>query len=731
MEKFLIFTVVGLTVSATYAVIASGLVLTYATTGIFNFSQGAIGMVAAFAYWQLRFEWGWPTPIALIIVLGLLAPAIGLTIDRVIMRGLSGTSEATRLVVSISLMVGLIGLANLVWEPNASRPMRTFFEGRRLDVGVTTITYHQAVTIVVAIAVAAGLRWLLYSTRIGVSMRANVDDGSLALLTGARPNRVAGISWAVGGFLAGIGGILIAPTLSLEAGSLSLLIINAYAAAIFGRLRSIPLTFVGAIVIGLTEGYLAGYLPGDNRYLAALRPAAAVIILFLALLFVPNPRLRSRSHVREYFPAPSRSGMVMLAGGVLVAGVVMATTLDTVSLISYGPIFSLGIVGLSLVPLLGFAGQISLAQLSFAGIGALAVAHHGSTGSPLGILAAIAIAALVGMVVALPVMRLSGIYLALATAAFAVALDRWLFNLPDFDIGPLHISLFQVGSIAVEPVSAFGYEFDSPGSQLLLSAVGFAAVALLVAAIRWSRFGRQLVAMRDSEAACATFGLNLLWSRVGVFALSAGIAGFGGALYAMQLGSVAPARFDLLTGLSIFILVVVGGAGLVGGALFAGVLLFGVLPFTASFGPLIAKLNSLFPGFTGISLGRNPSGVVPTMSAAMEPLRRDSMVVAGMGLAMLASYVLRLTDTFSNWAFAVLCGTAFVVAYVLAAVRARPTSDEAAERSDPDALEWVGVTEPWTPAHEARMEEVLDLSTIMATATVAPTGDGEGTHGDS
>ena len=304
MDKFLIFTVVGLTLSAVYAIVASGLVLTYATTGIFNFAHGAIGMFVAFSYWQFRFAWGMPTPVALVLALGVLAPAIGLLIDRVIMRGLRGTSEATRLVVSISLLVGLIAVANIVWEPGNSRPFRTFFEGKRIDVFVTTITYHQGITILVAVIVAAGLRWLLHGTRIGVSMRANVDDGTLTLLNGARPNRIAGLSWAVGGFLAGVGGVLIAPTLSLEAGSLSLLIINAYAAAIFGRLRSIPLTFVGAIVIGLTEGYLAGYLPGDNRYLAAFRPAAAVIILFVALLLVPNPRLRDRTHIREYFPRP-------------------------------------------------------------------------------------------------------------------------------------------------------------------------------------------------------------------------------------------------------------------------------------------------------------------------------------------------------------------------------------------------------------------------------------------
>ena len=223
---------------------------------------------------------------------------------------------------------------------------------------------------------------------------------------------------------------------------------------------------------------------------------------------------------------------------------------------------------------------------------------------------------LVGGLVALPVLRLSGIYLALATAAFAVALDRWIFNLPDFDLGPVHISLFELGSTEVAAAEAVRLRRSTaPSSQLMLAAVAFA----LVAAARRrdpldARFGRQLVAMRDSEAACATFGLNLMWPRLGVFMLSAGIAGLGGALYGMQLGAISPERFNLVAGLPIFVLVVVGGAGLVGGALFAGIALYGLLPLTSALGPTIEKINTVTPGLTGIGLGRNPSGVVPLMS---------------------------------------------------------------------------------------------------------------------
>jgi branched-chain amino acid transport system permease protein len=714
VDKFLIFTIVGLSLAAIYAVIASGLVLTYTTTGIFNFAHGAIGMLAAFMYWQLRFDWGWPTWLSVLVVLFVAAPIFGFFLEATIMRRLVGTSEATKLVVSISLLIGLIGLANLIWSPGESRPMGKFFESHKpIDLGVTTITYHQAITMGTAIVVAVGLRFLLYRTRMGVSMRANVDDRTLAVLNGAQPDRIAMLSWAVGCSLAAVGGILIAPSLTLEPISLSLLIVNAYAAAIFGRLRSLPLTFLGAIIVGLTEGYLVGYLPGDNQYLASLRPAAAVIILFIALLVVPNPRLRTRTQLREWFPPPSASGLLLLGGFVIAAGFVLITTVDATSQITYGQIFSLGIVALSLVPLVGYAGQISLAQLTFGGIGAVAAGHHMAGGNPVGILVGVLVAALVGGLVALPVVRLSGIYLALATAAFGVALDRWIFNLPDFDIGPVHFSIFQLGSTNVPPLKLFGYEFDTPSRTLMLAAVAFAIVAGLVGGLRFTRLGRQLVAMRDSEAACATFGLNLLWPRLAVFMVSAGIAGLGGAIYGMQLGAVSPERFNLVAGLPIFVLVVVGGAGLVGAALFAGVSLYGLLPLTAALGAFVAKINTVTPGLTGVGLGRNPSGVVPLMQEGVAPIRRDRPVLIGAIGAAVVVYVLRRLDVYGNWPFVILLFLCLAVGNEVAR-RRLIKKDPAAVPDKPPELEWVGITTPWTPERLVEVEEALQLDSFAS-----------------
>src|SRR5215471_12295790 len=138
MEQFLTFGIVGLSTAAIYAIVGSGLVLTYTTTGVFNFAHGAAGMLAAFAYWQIRVKWGWSTPVALIIVLLILAPAFGLLLERVIMRGLEGTSEATKLVVSISLLVAMIGVAQWVWPPDQARVVLPFFSGDKFDLGSTT-----------------------------------------------------------------------------------------------------------------------------------------------------------------------------------------------------------------------------------------------------------------------------------------------------------------------------------------------------------------------------------------------------------------------------------------------------------------------------------------------------------------------------------------------------------------------------------------------------------------
>lgn len=732
MDKFLIFTIVGLSTAAIYAIIASGLVVTYTTTGIFNFAHGATGMLAAFVYWQLTVKWHWPILIAIPFVLVVMAPLFGMLLDRVIMRGLEGTSEATKLVVSISLLVAMIGLAQWIWDPSKARTVKQFFPGEKIHLGPTIVTYHQAITIGVAVLVAIGLRLLLYRTRMGVAMRSVVDDRALARLNGTRTGAVSQFSWAFGTSLAALGGILIVSSAGLSATVLSLLIVNAYAAAVFGRLKSLPMTFVGAIIIGCADGYLSGYLPQGNPFLPGLRLAAPVILLFVTLLVMPNKALRSQARTREYFPAPTRKGMVMFTGLVFAFGVVLATTLSRPDLSTYAKIFAVGIVALSLVPLVGFAGQISLCQLSFAGIGAIVMAHLGAGGNPMGLVWAVVICAAVGALVALPALRLSGIYLALATAAFAVVLDRWLFNLPNFSWGPLHIALFEQGSVAVKPLAFFGVKLGDPRAQMMVATVVFVLVALFVMMVHRSAFGRRLLAIRDSEAACATFGLNLLRARLSVFMLSAAIAGLGGAVLATQLSAITPSNFDFFTGLPIFMMVVVGGAGYVGGALFAGVGLQGFLPVMTKVWPSFAKWSTITPGLIGISLGKQPSGAAPQFSEGLTELRDDTPVLVTLLSGLTVAWVLRLIGVYAGWGMVVVMGIMFVLASVAARKRtATAAPDEATIVTDAGAvvpLEWVGVTVPWTTERLAEVDRSLNLEEFAFDLQTIDLPEREHTH---
>src|SRR5438477_8122868 len=358
MDKFLALTFAGLCTGGIYAIAASGLVLTYTTTGVFNFAHGAIGMLGAFTYWQLKVDWGLPTPLAVAIVLLVIAPLFGAGLERVIMRRLQGTSDATQLVVTVSLLAASLGLTQWIWSPQESHPLGHFWEGNTISIGPVNVTWHKAFAFLVAIAIALVLRVVLFRTRAGVTMRATVDDRPLVTLNGGQPDGSAMLAWAIGCSLAALAGILAAPDQGLSP-VLALLIVNAYAAAIIGRLRSLPLTFLGAVILGLTDAYFSAYLPTRSGYLQGLRLASPAIVLFIVLLLIPNPRLRGHVRTREYFPSPSWSGALALVGLIVFGAAVLASTLSAPDASIYVRIFPFAIFALSLVPITGFAGKLS------------------------------------------------------------------------------------------------------------------------------------------------------------------------------------------------------------------------------------------------------------------------------------------------------------------------------------------------------------------------------------
>jgi branched-chain amino acid transport system permease protein len=716
MDEFLRLTILGLTTASIFALAASGLVLTYTTTGIFNFAHGAIGMLGAFAYWQLQVGWGWPAPVAIAVVLLVLAPGLGVLIERVIMRGLTDAPETVRIVVTISLLVFLLGLGLWLWSPQEPHQPPVLFPGDRLELFGVRVSWHQASAFVVAGLVALGLRLLLYRTRPGLDMRASVDSRPLAQLHGARPDRSAALAWAIGSSLAALAGILIAGQLgTLSHVNLTLLIVSAYAAAIFGRLRSLPLTFLGAVILGLADSYAIGYIPSTNVYWSTFRFVIPVVFLFVGLLVLPNPQLRTRaaSASREDVPLPSWRTALLTAGTVVLVTAVLASVVSDADALRASKIFGIALIALSLVPLVGFAGQVSLCQMSFAAIGAIVMAHHGDGGDPLGLLYAAVICAVVGGLVALPALRLSGIYLALATAAFAVFLDRWFFTLPAFDLGPLHVEVFDLGVIAVQPLDVPGLDTSSRPAQLMLLSVIFAVLYLVVVAIRRSGFGQRLLAMKDSPAACATLGLDVTRLKLGVFALSASMAGMGGALYAGTLGSVGYERFSLFESLPLLLLAVVGGIGTASGALFAGVILAG-FPIVAGIWPFLNSLNRILPGTMGIAMGRNPNGAVRDIAGRYGVLTLVPVALVGMTASLAIAASLAVTGVLSGWGL-VFAGVIALVVWPQAAevVVARRTPAEINAEAD-TSLEWAGILRPLTAVELREIDAELGLEDVSA-----------------
>ncbi|MGN6692579.1 MAG: branched-chain amino acid ABC transporter permease, partial [Aquihabitans sp.] len=572
--------------------------------------------------------WGLPVWLSLVLTLFVFAPAFGFLIDKVLMRRLHDASPITRIVVPIGLLVALIQLATVVWDPAESRNLPRFFEGDQVTILGVGVVYHQIIVFVVAILVAVFLRILLYRTRVGVAMRAVVDSRELAGLNGVSPDRISSLSWAVGCTLAAVAGILIAPTLTLDQTALTLLVINAFAAAVVGRLRSLPLTVVGAVILGLLREAAIRYSDEINAWMApGTEPSwipervasllhtfatwinvdtVPVIMLFIALLVLPQEKasLFNRQPDRSRVPNPSMRTVYLACAGLVAAAFIVPSVMSGTALDTVGYGLALSIVALSLVPLMGYGGQISLAPLAFAGIGAVVMFEWGSDGNPLALVLVVLVCGAVGGLIALPALRLKGLYLALSTMAFALFCEKAVFA---------NVEGFAQGDATYERIHLGPIDTSSNRANLVLMAVVFVLLALLVTFLRRGPFGRRLQAMKDSPAACATLGLDLTRLKLQVFALSAAIAGLGGALLGGWRGKVGTEQFALLQGalpgLPLVLMAVVGGIAAIAGVLL-GAMLYSTFPLIGETYPALKNIMTVLPGLAGISLANNPDGAI-------------------------------------------------------------------------------------------------------------------------
>jgi branched-subunit amino acid ABC-type transport system permease component len=548
VSDFLPFVLVGLTAGSVYGLAATGLVLTYKTSGIFNFAHGTIAALIAYAFYDLRERQDLPWPLALAICVLVLSPLIALVLER-IARRLAEVPVAMKIVATVGLVVGLqqaiilrYGVSTIYTQPFL--PTRTF---RFLGVNVGA---DQLIVMAIALAGMLGLTLLFVATRSGRSMRAVVDQPDLLALTGASPTRVRRRAWYIGTAFAGLSGVLLAPTVGLDSLVLTLLIVSAFGAAAIGMFTSIPLSYVGGLVVGVLGALSTKYVAGIPL-LGGVPPSLPFIVLFVMLVVAPGRWLIDFTIDRKPKVAESKrlpTAAWVIGGALLVFLMVRLPDMVGARLPAFTSALAFIIIFLSLALLMRTSGQVSLAQLAFAAVGAAAsarlIVEAGMPWVPAVLVGAL-LAVPLGALVAIPAIRRSGLYLALATFGFAVLMEQMVFP-----------TKLMFGGIAAS-LGASRPGFAAGDKAYFYVVLAFVALAIgLVTAVHRSRLGRLLRAMADSPTALTTYGTSVTAIKVIVFCVAAFLAGLGGALLGPVTRSASPGNFTSFA--SLLLLVILG-----------------------------------------------------------------------------------------------------------------------------------------------------------------------------
>jgi branched-chain amino acid transport system permease protein len=640
MDTFLVYLIIGIVTGALYSIAAAGLVLTYATSRVFNVAHGAIGMVMAYLMYTLWVQQGLPEWLALVICVLVVAPAVGVLLDWAVMRWLERASVAQRLVVTLTLLILCQGLASLIWGrgENITEVMPSIFSSSTFSpISGLNVTYDQLADVIVAAVVAGGLWLLLKRTRIGTMMRGVVDDRDLTQLNGLNPRMVTSLSWAIGTALAALAAILLAPGVSMDITTLSLLVVSAYGAAIVGGLTSLPWAFVGAMILGIGSSFMVGYLPPTNLF-QNVTDAAPFILLFI-VLSLRRPRYGEQERIASFRePRPPRlwKMIALIVAGVVLVILAVPHLSGVYQLVVGNGIIYAGIL-LSLILVTGMAGQVSLAQFSFLGFGDVLLSHL-TTGAHLPYWAALIVATvstgLLGAIVALPALRLRGLYLALSTLAFALLMDNVFF-------ASSAIFPQQGAGIPDPPPSIFGLTARSYTSVAAVAVVfvGLCAVGILV--LRQRHFGRALAALRDAPAAASALGLNVVRTKLIVLALASGMAGLMGCLYGSLFQQALSSQFVYLNSLTALLILSIYGVTSVSGA-FVGAGFFSIfylmIPNWITNQNIVSAIQPLGIGLAVFALAQHPEGAIAQNRDSFARWRgrravRAVTVVADAGLA--------------------------------------------------------------------------------------------------
>ncbi|MEL6891527.1 MAG: ABC transporter permease [Actinomycetota bacterium] len=671
----------GLGIGSLFAMLGAGLVVSYKGSGVINFAHGAMAMYGMFTFdaaWnrgEIFLPWADPLPshsvnlpvritvaedgswemLPSLIVALAMAAFIGVAVHFLIFRPLRNAAPLGKVVASVGLLLYLQGMALLNFGNSFPQPRSVVPDEVVQNFLGLGKPYPRNNLYAIGFALVFGLvLWAIYRyTRFGLATRAAAGNEKGALLLGYNPQTLALANWVIASVTATLGVIIVGPIQgTITPIGLSALIVPALAASLIGSLRSIPIAVAGGLALGSVQTLLelnkGDWFDGPLEIFQNGIKDLVVLLVIIGVLVLRGKSLPIRGAVEErrlpLAPAPKRiweHALVWITVLTLLAYVFenAGTRTRFANSIQTGLVFA--IIMLSIVLLTGYVGQISLAQMSFAGLAAFATARMMADGEPRGAnlvpveglglpwpLAApigIAAAVVIGVLLGLPAVRIRGVQLAVVTIAAAIAIqtnileNEWITQLragvPAFVREPT----FFGGDIGARSERA---QNENP-LFVLFGATVLALCAIGVANIRRTGVGRRFLAVRANERAAASAGINVARTKLLAFAMSAAIAGVGGVMLGFKQVEVSSANFIYGLSLSVLATAYLAGITSINGAVMGGVVLFaGALAATFSnymfagtnIDRYIAPLTGLGIVVTAII---HPEGVAPFFQGVM------------------------------------------------------------------------------------------------------------------
>ena len=644
MTDHLAFLLLGLGNGAVFAALGLALVMTFKSSGVVNFATGAVALYAAYTYAFLRkgellnpipgfpttFDLGSDVGVAAAVIISVVVAAIlGVILYVIVFRPMRTAPALAKAVAAIGVMLVIQALIALRVGENTPS-VGPIFKITTFRIGTSTVPTDRLLLAAVIVGMAICAALVLRYTRFGVATEAAAESEKGALVTGISPDRVAIANWALSSATAGLGGVLIAPIVPLNPVAYTMFIVPALASALVGNFTAISVTVAAGLVIGMLQSE-ATKLQTSWDWMPDAGVAEAVpLILIIGFLLIRGQPLPGRGAVvRQDLGRSPRPERLLVPGlvGVAVAVVALFTTSGSLRLAVIASMIY-AIIALSQVVVTGYAGQVSLAQLTLAGVGAYSLSRFSENLDlpfPIAPLLAACAATVIGVVVGLPALRVRGLPLMVATLALAVFCEAFWFRNPSFNGGlqgaPVAApSLFGldlgIGAGEGYPRLAFG----------IMCLVVLTVVAYAVAMLRRSGLGASMLAVRANERSAAAAGINVGVTKLVAFAIASFLAGLGGALLAYQQTLATAGTYAVFAAIGLFAVTYVAGVTSISGAIVAGIIAPGGLMYFLvdkylSFGDYYMLVSGILLVVTVVT---NPDGLVGYLHTLRLPGRRTA-----------------------------------------------------------------------------------------------------------